>query len=273
MPATRSITLSAGTATFDTQGNQISVAGIISGSGAMTKAGTGTLILSNSNTYTGVTKISSGTLQLGNGSALAGSTVDLSGTGKLSFGTQNTVTFGGLQGPASSSLALNDTLGDPVALTVGANNNNTTFAGSLTGDGGLTKTGSGALTLSGSNSFTGAVGINAGTLGLSNTAALAGGGTISFGGGTLRQSAPNNTDYSPRFSTSASQNYSIDTNGQNITWAANLTSSGGSLSKSGLGLLMKASQHLLRRDAATINGGVLQFASSAACPAVGPISD
>jgi autotransporter-associated beta strand protein len=60
---------------------------------------------------------------------------------------------------------------------------------------------------------------------------------ISFGGGTLQYTAANTTDYSARFSTAASQAISIDTNGQNVTFASNLTSSGGSLAKTGAGTL------------------------------------
>jgi autotransporter-associated beta strand protein len=271
MPATRSVTITTGTATFDTQGNQITIAGVISGSGALTKTGTSTLIVSNSNNYTGDTRVNSGTLQLNNGSALSGSTFDVSGSGKLNFGTQTAATFGGLQGAASGLLVLDNSLGGAVALTVGANDKSTTLFGSIAGDGSLTKVGSGSLTLAGSNSFVGTIAINAGVLGLSHSAALAGGGAISFGGGTLRYSASNTTDYSSRFITAASQNYSIDTNSQNITIAGNLTSSGGSLTKSGLGQLTLTGSNTYA-GGTTINGGVLYFVNSSACPAAGPIT-
>ena len=54
-------------------------------------------------------------------------------------------------------------------------------------------------------------------------------------GGYLQYSPLNQYDYSNRFSTAANQCYNVDTNGQNVTWTAGLTSSGGSLSKIGAG--------------------------------------
>jgi len=56
--------LSADGATFDTQSNTVSVGGVISGPGALTKLGTGRLILSAANTYTGGTTVHAGTLQV-----------------------------------------------------------------------------------------------------------------------------------------------------------------------------------------------------------------
>ena len=53
-------------------------------------------------------------------------------------------------------------------------------------------------------------------------------------GGYLQYSPLNQYDYSNRFSTAANQCYNVDTNGQNVTWTAGLTSSGGSLSKIGI---------------------------------------
>jgi fibronectin-binding autotransporter adhesin len=47
--------------------NLQTLAGIISGSGALTQNGSGTLTLTNTNTYTGDTTVSKGTLSLGNG--------------------------------------------------------------------------------------------------------------------------------------------------------------------------------------------------------------
>src|SRR5260370_3111406 len=63
-PSTRGVTLTS-TGLIDTNNNSVSIAGVIGGSGGLTKSGTGTLTLSGLNTYTGVTTISAGTLALG----------------------------------------------------------------------------------------------------------------------------------------------------------------------------------------------------------------
>ena len=53
--------------TIDTNGNNVTIAGIVSGNGAaLTKAGGGALTLSAANTYTGTTTISGGTLMVTN---------------------------------------------------------------------------------------------------------------------------------------------------------------------------------------------------------------
>ena len=62
--------------TIDTQANTLTLSGVISGSDGLTKIGTGTLILTAENTFTGGTIVNVGTLQLGNGAnpaSLAGS--------------------------------------------------------------------------------------------------------------------------------------------------------------------------------------------------------
>ena len=41
--------------------------GVVSGTGSLTQAGTGTVILTGTNTYSGGTTIAAGTLQVGNG--------------------------------------------------------------------------------------------------------------------------------------------------------------------------------------------------------------
>ena len=52
---------------FDTQANSLTLAGALSGTGGFQKIGSGTLVLTASNSYSGATTISAGTLQIGNG--------------------------------------------------------------------------------------------------------------------------------------------------------------------------------------------------------------
>ncbi len=65
--ANRGIQLGAAGGTLEqTTGTTLSYAGVISGSGALTKIGAGTLRLDGANTYTGATTVSAGRLSLGN---------------------------------------------------------------------------------------------------------------------------------------------------------------------------------------------------------------
>ena len=104
----------------------------------------------------------------------------------------------------------------------------------------------GTLTLSGQSSISGNWTLSGGTLiaGSAEIPGLSGpfgqGGTISFNGSTLAYSANNAFDYSSRFSTAAGQAIRIDTAGQTVTFATDLTSSGGTLTKLGNGELVLA---------------------------------
>ena len=122
----------------------------------------------------------------------------------------------------------------------------------------------GTLKLSGANTYTGSINLNGGEL-IVNTAENAGvsgplgvGGTISFTGGALGFSVNNTFDYSSRFSTASNQAYSIDTGGQNVTFGNGLTSSGGSLAKSGSGTLRLANTSSYS-GLTTMSGGKLVF--------------
>ncbi|CAN5529085.1 hypothetical protein BH09VER1_BH09VER1_22940 [soil metagenome] len=171
---------------------------VISGTGRLTVQGTGITSLTGANTYTGDTRISTGSLALGAGIpasgsnttlALQNSTLDLNGSdaGALVFGTSVSssianATFGGLKG--SRNLALvnsNTTTPGAVTLSIGNNNANTTYSGTMSGAGGIQKVGSGALTLSGSNTYGGSTVVTAGTL-LVNGAVINGAVSVNSGG-------------------------------------------------------------------------------------------
>jgi autotransporter-associated beta strand protein len=132
----------------------ISGSGTIAGTTELNKDGAGTLTLGTTNTFSGTTRIVAGTLVVANSSALQGSTVDLNSTdtGTLVFGSSVTAaSFGGLKGdntlPLGRDLALANSSGGAVSLTVGGNNASTSFYGSLSGAGSFTKTGTGVFTL------------------------------------------------------------------------------------------------------------------------------
>ena len=89
----------------------------------------------------------------------------------------------------------------------------------------------------------------------------AGSNPIFFTGGTLGYSANNTFDYSSRFDTSSVQAYSIDTAGQNVTFATGLSSSGGSMAKLGSGTLTLSGTSSYS-GATTVSAGKLVFQGS-----------
>ena len=283
-----------GTLAFNRSSN-IGVSSLISGGIGFTKAGAGFLILSNANTYTGPTIITAGILYAG-----LASSAGVSGA----FGLNSPVVLANTAGAALGlntfssqigSLTGGGTAGGNVdlagaTLTLGGDNSSpAAYAGAISSSGKVVKIGTGTQIFSGANSYTAGTTFGDGTLQAGSAAALGAQGTLTFSGGTLQYSAANTTDYSSRFSTAASQAYSIDTNGQSITYATALTSSGGSLAKSGAGALtlsatetytgataVTAGSLVINNNGATVNGrlsgtasvgvslaGTLTFAGSA----------
>ncbi len=109
------------------------LSGLVYGAQPLYKVGSGTLILTNTETYTGGTTVAAGTLQIGNGGAtgaLPAVGVSVSSGANLAFNRSGTVTF----------------------------------ANVISGAGNLVQNGPGTLTLSGTNTFTGSTTVNGGTL-------------------------------------------------------------------------------------------------------------
>jgi len=263
-----------GATTLDVTGGNWTINGNISGNGAITR-GTGatlTLFLGGDNSgYTGTfTSVNNGNsvVRFSNtnaGSANANWVFNNTTANRttMSFGT-GTISFGSMTGAGNVS---GDSSGTKT-ISVGALGSNDTFSGTITNGTNssviaLTKVGTGTMTLSGSNTYTGGTSINNGAIQLDHANALGTSGTISFGGGALKYGTVT-TDLSSRFSTAASQAYSVDTNGQSVTWATNLTSSGGSLAKSGGGTLTLTGSGNTYDDATNITGGTLLVSGSGA---------
>ncbi|MBT1158020.1 autotransporter-associated beta strand repeat-containing protein [Aminobacter anthyllidis] len=156
--------------------------GLLSGAGALSTSGAGTVVLGAANTYAGGTAVNAGTLRLGaGGSLLFGK--DLSVAGNATFDLNGKAqTIGRLTGTGTVALGAG-------ALTIGQGDVSSTFAGGTSGTGSLTKVGSGMLTLTGSNTHSGGTTVSGGQLqigdggtsgSLDGNVALASGTTLSF---------------------------------------------------------------------------------------------
>jgi autotransporter-associated beta strand protein len=205
------------TGTVNTNGHLLTVAGpgsitlqgVVSGSGALSMQGTGTLTLAAANSYGGGTTVASGILVAAQDGALgaaktitivdAGATLALSGG--ITYATPESLFLNGTGNGGAGALeslggaankfespvtqqsdstinTLNTllTLTGPVMegpflLTVtGAGN--TTIQGAINGSGGLSKQGTGTLTLAAANTYTGTTTIVSGLLVASHDAAL-----------------------------------------------------------------------------------------------------
>jgi fibronectin-binding autotransporter adhesin len=161
----------------------------IGGTGKLNKTGTGTMIVSGVNTYSGGTVVSAGLLQLSGAGTLGstsgsltvnGGTLDLNGT------NQN---VGALYG--SGGTIVNNSTGTADTLTIGTGNSSGSYAGVIadhsagTGTLALTKTGSGAQTLTGTNTYTGATTVNAGSLFVNGSTAAGSAVTVNNSGSTI----------------------------------------------------------------------------------------
>lgn len=148
---------------IDTNGNNVSYTGVISGGSDFFKEGTGTLALANTNTYTGTTNIDSGTLALtGTGSIAASNEVVNNGALDIS-GTSAGASIKTMSGTGAVALGSQKlTIADAAS----------TFDGTINGAGSL-EVASGNLVLSGANGYTGTTSIDSGTLALTGTGSLA----------------------------------------------------------------------------------------------------
>ncbi len=170
-----------GTAHLDTQANDLTLSGVISGAGSLTKDGTGMLVLQGVNTYSGGTNISAGTLSLQGSGALGGAlapagSVNVGAGAFFDIGNPNAKikqTIGDLTGAGEVIL------GSHLLLFGGSSGG--TFSGQITGLGGVIKKGTGTAIFTNTNTYQAGTVILNGTLGLSGSGLLASSGFVSLG--------------------------------------------------------------------------------------------
>ena len=162
-------------------------AGGIAGTGGVTKSGSGTLTLSNANSFSGGITVNAGTLALGL-TNLAGTPA--AGMGGLTMNNNSTLQSASVTGivVVTNSIALNGNV-------TFSGNNDYKVLGIISGAGSFTKSGTSALTLSNANTFSGGVTNNnaSGALKLGNVNCL-GTGVLVCNGGDLNTGGSNVRD-------------------------------------------------------------------------------
>ena len=140
-----------GTLAVDSASN-LALTGVIAGSGALTKIGTGTLALGGNNSYAGGTSVSQGTLAISSDGNLGAPSGGLTLNGGELLPTASVATARAITlGPGGGSFFT------PGGVTLSA-------SGVVSGPGALTLAGGGTLSLGGINTYTGPTTVNAGAL-------------------------------------------------------------------------------------------------------------
>lgn len=190
----------------------------------------GNIAFDNANAYT-VAPSASQTLTIGDGSA--------DKTMQVTTGSHT----------ISAPLSLSSSVTADVAAS-----QSLTLAGAISGTGGVTKgVSAGTLFLTASNSYTGPTAINIGTVEF--VANAIGSAAITLDGGTLRYASGNAQDISTKTITIGSGGATIDTNGNNVTFANPIGHAGtGGLTKTGAGALTLGGSAAYS-GATTVNGG------------------
>jgi len=214
--------------------DEVTFTGLISGSGALTQFGAGTLTLTADNTYSNATVIAAGTLQLGNGGTTGniGSSV-LNDLGTLAFNRSNLLTFGT----------------------------------SIFGAGAVKQIGTGMTVLTANNTYTGGTTINAGTIQLGPGGSLAPTGALTVNlGGTFDLNSHTQTVGDLSGTGSVLLGSGMLTAGTaNATTFSGVMSGTGSFTKQNAGTLTFAGINNYT-GATTINGGTLAVNGSITSP-------
>ncbi|UYN96890.1 MAG: autotransporter-associated beta strand repeat-containing protein [Enhydrobacter sp.] len=286
--------------------DEMTVANVVSGTGNVSQAGSGTTTLTGANTYSGTTTISTGTLQIGAGGGAGqlgtGATTNdgalvinrtgslaisssISGTGTLTHAGTGTTSLTGtnsFSGTTTIDAGILSVGAGGTAGTLGTGNvvNNATLqvnrsdaiaiANEISGSGGLTKLAAGTATLTGDNSYAGTTTITAGTLQIGD-----GGTTGSLGIGNVAVSgtlAFNRSDDIAIANTISGAGALAKLGGNTVTLTGNNTHSGATTIADGTLQIGSGGTSGQLGTGATTNAGNLLFNRSDALTVASAIS-
>jgi autotransporter-associated beta strand protein len=237
---------------------------VITGSGNVSNLGTGTLVLTGTNTHTGKTIIAAGTLLLPNQAGL--------GATPVSFAADNLILNGGALGATNNSGLTDANRG----LTLGVNGGwlapgagvTLTISNVISGAGNLIVSNAGTVLLTTANAYTGKTILNSGVLAIGDESSLGANpgapaaDQLTFNGGTLSNTAAFAIDDANRGVTLGAAGATLNTSGGALT-VAEVIAGTGALNKTGSGTLSltRANTYL---GNTVINQGTLALGASGA---------
>jgi autotransporter-associated beta strand protein len=233
----------------DDSTNNLTLTGMISGTGGLDWCTDGTLTLTNAgNTFTGgflggtSVDLRAGTLLIGASSTAihdGGYTVTSGPVGKGTLALYDGTTLGVQASTGAQTLHNAIELADGGTVTVDTSTGDLTLLGDITGSAELKKTGAGSLTLGGSGDFTGGVSVHAGTLFLASSSSgfdpltgPVGSGTLKLYDGTTLAVAPSATSgiilaNGILLDCTSSSNVTFDATSGNLTLLGSISGSAG----------------------------------------------
>lgn len=208
----------------------MTVDGVLTGTGGLTKTGTAALTLNNvANNVTGTLTINQGTIQITDPAAIASfSTIVMNG--RASTSTPGL----GLTGAVDATINKTMTVTDGFARLL-SGTGTLTYAGQITGPGGVLINGGNVELTNATNNYTGQTRVFGGNLLVSGDSVLGNGGGVDFGAlSTAGLRLTGNWTTSRQINISFSSQ--LDTNGFNWTVNSPLTGTGSAINKVGAGI-------------------------------------